>query len=68
MENPTPEPTMNEVMVQLHQLEARFTSEGNKDIEPDMLHNIQLRLKSGDITPKQALAEATALQEGRIER
>lgn len=61
-------PSINEAMVRLHQLEAQFTAEGNKDMEPDALNNIRQRLVSGEISPETALAEATALAEGRIER
>lgn len=67
-ENPAQEPTMNEVMILPHQLEAQFTAEGNKDVEPDVLRNIRQRLASGQITPLEARAEAIALEEGRINR
>ena len=62
------EPTMQEVMVQLHQLEAQFTIEGNKDSEPDQLRSIRERLMGGSITPAQARTEAQAIVDGRIER
>jgi len=67
-ENPAQEPTMNDVMIQLHQLEAQFTAEGNKDAEPNILANIRQRLLTGQMTPKEARAEALALAAGRIER
>jgi hypothetical protein len=61
-------PTVNEAMAFIHQLEAKFSAEGNIDSERDVLQSIRTRLMSAELTPQQAMREAQAVDDGRIER
>lgn len=61
-------PTVNEAMVFIHQLEAKFSAEGNIDSERDGLNSIRSRLISGELLPQAAMQEAQSIDDGRIER
>lgn len=62
------EPSINQVLAVLSQLEAKFSAEGNVDSERDVLNNIRQRLIANKITPAEAITEGQALDAGRIER
>jgi len=62
------EPSINQALAVLSQLEAKFSAEGNVDSERDVLNNIRQRLIANKITPAEAITEGQALDAGRIER
>ena len=61
-------PTINDVLVEIHTLEQKFTAEGNKDVEPSILNDVRRQLTSREITPEQARRQIYALDSSRIER
>jgi len=68
MQFETPEPSINDALLFLHQLGTQFSAEGNIDSERDALSTIQRRLLNNEMSPKVAIQEAKAIESGRIER
>lgn len=60
--------TVNEAILRILALRAKFQAEGNVDSEHDVINSILTQLTAGAITPAAAVAQAEGLDQSRIER
>lgn len=58
----------SEVMQYIESLRHVMAAQGNIDHEMDTLSRIQRQLEKGEITAREARAQASAVEAGRIER
>ncbi len=67
-ENIPTEPSLNDFYIQLNVMLAKWTSEGNKDVEPSLVMDIKIQVESQKISPKEGIERLYAIDAGRIER
>lgn len=57
--------SMNDALVQIADIEQRAWAEGAIDVEPNFFNSLRENLKSGVLTPLQALEKALYMASGR---
>jgi len=67
-ENTPQQPTLNDFYIQKNVLMAKWTAEGNKDVEPSLVEDIQRQVDAQEITPQEGIWRLQGIDAGRIER